>query len=73
MCTRLTKLTLLAAVIVTARLPGPAAGGALEQPANTWVKRSPLENTPTSPRLGYEGACAWDSSHHLLIRYGGHN
>ena len=42
-------------------------------PTNTWVKRSPLPNTPISPRLGYEGACVWDSKHQLLIRYGGHN
>jgi hypothetical protein len=26
--------------------------GPLEQPANTWVKRSPLADTPISPRLG---------------------
>jgi hypothetical protein len=42
-------------------------------PANTWVKLSPLVDTPPSPRLGYEGACVWDSRHKLLIRYGGHN
>jgi hypothetical protein len=45
----------------------------LSQPTNSWVKRSPLPDTPPSPRLGYEGACAWDSKHHVLIRYGGHN
>lgn len=45
----------------------------LTQPENTWVKRSPLPDASTSPRLGYEGACAWDSRHHVLIRYGGHN
>ena len=44
-----------------------------QQPANIWVKRSPLDNGPVSPRLGYEGACVWDSRHQLLIRYGGHN
>jgi len=44
-----------------------------DQPPNTWVKHSPLADTPTSPRLGYEGACVWDSSHRLFIRYGGHN
>ncbi|HZN34741.1 MAG TPA: hypothetical protein VFB80_13025 [Pirellulaceae bacterium] len=43
------------------------------QPANTWVKQTPLENSPVSPRLGYEGACVWDSKHQLLVRYGGHN
>lgn len=47
--------------------------GTIEQAANTWVKRSPLENTPPSPRLGYEGACVWDNLRHVLIRYGGHN
>ena len=43
------------------------------QPANVWVKRSPVPDGPTSPRLGYEGACVWDNRHRLLIRYGGHN
>jgi hypothetical protein len=43
------------------------------QPANTWVKRTPLADTPVSPRMGYEGACVWDSRHQLLVRYGGHN
>jgi hypothetical protein len=45
----------------------------LQQSSNTWIKRSPLPNTPPSPRLGYEGACAWDNLHQVLIRYGGHN
>jgi hypothetical protein len=62
------------------------AGGALGQqpetgaevdlakiPLNTWVKLSPLKATPPSPRLGYEGACAWDGKNGVLIRYGGHN
>ena len=43
------------------------------QPVNRWVKRTPLADTPISPRLGYEGACVWDSRHRLLVRYGGHN
>ena len=42
-------------------------------PLNTWVKLSPLPDTPPSPRLGYEGACVWDSKHHVVIRYAGHN
>ena len=42
-------------------------------PINTWVKRSPLDGAPVSPRLGYEGACVWDSRNRLLVRYGGHN
>lgn len=44
-----------------------------EHPLNTWVKRTPLEGTPTSPRLGYEGDCVWDPKHHVMLRYGGHN
>jgi hypothetical protein len=42
-------------------------------PRNTWIRRTPLEATPVSPRLGYEGACVWDTRHQLLVRYGGHN
>ncbi len=45
----------------------------LDLPTNSWVKLSPLANTPPSPRLGYEGACVWDSKHRVMIRYGGHN
>src|SRR5262245_26929003 len=48
-------------------------GDGLAQPANTWVKRAPLADTPVSPRLGYEGACVWDHKHRVIIRYGGHN
>ena len=44
-----------------------------DQPVNSWVKLSPLADGPVSPRLGYEGACIWDSRHQLLVRYGGHN
>lgn len=50
-----------------------AGAAQLDQLPNTWIKRSPLAHTPPSPRLGYEGACAWDRGHRLLIRYGGHN
>jgi hypothetical protein len=42
-------------------------------PVNDWIKRSPQSSAPISPRLGYEGACVWDSRHRLLVRYGGHN
>jgi len=52
---------------VSAEMPG------IEQAPNTWVKRSPLETTPPSPQLGYEGACVWDHWRRVLIRYGGHN
>ncbi len=51
----------------------PAQFAQLKQPLNTWVKRSPLTDTPVSPRLGYEGACVWDNKHRSIIRYGGHN
>jgi hypothetical protein len=63
------------AFIVSAFAGVVALGAAtpLDQPPNTWVKRSPLSNTPPSPRLGYEGACVWDGKHKVLIRYGGHN
>jgi len=40
---------------------------------NTWVKETPVEGSPTSPRLGYEGDCVWDSKHRVILRYGGHN
>lgn len=49
------------------------APGDLDLPVGTWVKLSPLETTPASPRLGYEGACAWDGIRGVFIRYGGHN
>lgn len=45
----------------------------LDQPLNTWVKRSPLPGGPPSPGLGYEGALAWDSKHRRVIRFAGHN
>ncbi len=54
-------------------LPGPVVAVDLDQQPNTWIKRSPLVDTPTSPRLGYEGACVWDNSHRVFVRYGGHN
>src|SRR5210317_602782 len=75
-----TRFFLVLAMAALGRLP---AGGSsvfagqrqamAAQPANTWVKRSPVPGGPVSPRLGYEGACVWDSRHRLLVRYGGHN
>jgi hypothetical protein len=56
------KLVLLAGVVLS-----------LTQPPNSWVKRSPLPGAPPSPRMGYEDAAVWDSVHHCVIRYGGHN
>lgn len=43
------------------------------QPANTWIKHTPLPAASVSPRLGYEGACVWDNRQGVVIRYGGHN
>ena len=56
------------ASIATAEPPTIAS-----QPANVWIKRTPLPDAPVSPRLGYEGACVWDRRQQLLVRYGGHN
>lgn len=60
-------------VVVAAALSQAQEPGRLDLPDNTWVKLSPLAETPPSPRLGYEGACVWDSHRHAIIRYGGHN
>jgi fibronectin type 3 domain-containing protein len=65
-------VSFLVGVVVVA-FSGRAVAVGLDQLSNTWVKRSPLADTPTSPRLGYEGACAWDNAHQVFIRYGGHN
>jgi hypothetical protein len=46
---------------------------ALEQGANTWVKRSPLKDAPRSPMLGYEGSFGYGPKAKLLIRWAGHN
>jgi hypothetical protein len=46
---------------------------AAEHPVNTWVKRTPLAETPVSPRLGYEGDCVWYAKRGVVLRYGGHN
>jgi hypothetical protein len=43
------------------------------QPANFWIKRSPLPGGPPSPRLGYESSLGYDPRSRLLIRWGGHN
>jgi hypothetical protein len=64
---------ILLTVILTSLTYERAIAQTIAQPAGTWVKRSPLDGTPVSPRLGYEGACVWDSVHRVMIRYGGHN
>ena len=43
-----TRALFLALAIITL----PAKGAELSQPINAWVKRSPLADTPPSPRLG---------------------
>jgi hypothetical protein len=58
----------LAASVVTAAPPDPA-----DQAANTWVKRSPTDGAPPSPRLGYESSWGYDPRAQVLIRWGGHN
>lgn len=68
--------TWFAVVVVAVAVSGSAADGPpslVSQPSNVWIKRSPLRGGPASPRMGYEGACVWDSRHRLLVRYGGHN
>jgi hypothetical protein len=64
----------LVAICASWRLTSGAEPPSLaDQPANVWIKRTPLAATPVSPRLGYEGACVWDNHRRLLVRYGGHN
>jgi hypothetical protein len=38
-----------------------------------WVKRTPVEGSPVSPKLGYEGDVVWHANSGLILRYGGHN
>ncbi len=44
-----------------------------DQLPNTWVKRSPLNEAPLSPMLGYEGSFGYDPKAKLVIRWAGHN
>jgi hypothetical protein len=66
-------LACLPAASATAQQAEISGKNFTDLPANTWIKLSPLENTPPSPRLGYEGACVWDAKHQVMMRYGGHN
>ena len=69
-----TILGIFAAVLILGHFSRLFAQNRLKDlPVNNWVKLSPLDSTPPSPTLGYEGACAWDSKRQRLIRYGGHN
>lgn len=44
-----------------------------DQLPNTWLKRSPVPDGPTSPRLGYESSWGYDPVSRKIIRWGGHN
>ncbi|MFN0019761.1 MAG: hypothetical protein ACKVP0_16010 [Pirellulaceae bacterium] len=69
-------LMAIASVAATALCDSPETKVPVDlknMPVGTWVKLSPLQGTPPSPRLGYEGACAWDGKRGAMIRYGGHN
>ena len=48
------------AVVVAGAASLALAQQPLEQPPNTWVKRSPLKTAPISPGMGYEAALAYD-------------
>jgi hypothetical protein len=61
------------AVAAAAWTASAARPGATQQPSGTWAKLTPAPGAPVSPRLGYEGACAWDPVQRLMLRYGGHN
>src|SRR4051794_3092890 len=63
----------LGALPLCAVAPPPMPGPLAEQPANTWVKRTPLPGGPVSPLLGYESSWGYDPAAKLLIRWGGHN
>lgn len=49
-----------------------AAETSLPQAANTWVKRSPLADSPPSPGLSYETSLGYDPVARRVIRWGGH-
>jgi hypothetical protein len=59
-----------ASLVVAALLAQTAP---LEQPANSWLKRSPLPAAPVSPAMGYETTLGYDPVAKLVIRWGGHN
>ena len=53
--------------------PPVALPSVAEQAPMTWVKRSPREDAPVSPRKGYESSWDWDPFSKRIIRHGGHN
>lgn len=60
-------------VVNSAWLPASELPDLSSHPVNAWIKRTPIPDSPVSPRMGYEGACVWDQKRQLVIRYGGHN
>ena len=64
---QITLITISAACLTIALSDDAVAQPLRDQAPGTWVKLSPLETTPPSPRLGYEGACAWDSWPKILM------
>src|SRR5262245_4710229 len=61
------------ACVILLAPPAPADEPALEQPPNTWVKRSPQKGGPPSPGMGYEAALGYDPRARRVIRWAGHN
>lgn len=39
------------------------------QPAMTWIKRTPGPGAPVNPRMGYEASMGWDAAKGIIIRY----
>jgi hypothetical protein len=66
----LPTLLLLTFIVAALAAADPAP---LEQPPNTWVKRSPLPGGPPSPALAYEGSMGYDPVNKVVIRWAGHN
>ncbi len=64
----LVVLTALPLSLVLAAEPKP-----LEQEPNTWLKRSPVKDGPTSPGMGYEASLGYDPVSRRVLRWGGHN
>src|SRR5262245_56570421 len=65
--------TLSAALLVTAISLPLIAADPLKQETNTWLKRSPVNDGPPSPGMGYETSLGYDPDTHLVTRWGGHN
>jgi len=67
---RLLHLCLTSAVILATA--AVLAADVVPQEANTWTKRSPLQNAPPSPGLSYETSLGYDPVARRIIRWGGH-